>query len=247
MKRSTAARPLEGNAGLAFAGARVPKGLIVGGENARRMRAARNRHGKPNSDVLRRYFDASDTRRVASDRWVVDFPADTTPEEASLYERPWRLFERAGGVLHARADPMRIAIARLDSFLVAPLGRAPRGFVRMDSATLPGAGLCVVATDDDFLAAALKSGVFETWVAAHGGRLRVRHVTSFPFPWPPRTGRSELTRAQFELRDAAVRASTEDLDAAVAAAYGWRDIADEDDLAERLRALNSARHSPARK
>jgi hypothetical protein len=78
-------------------------------------------------------------------------------------------------------------------------------------------------------------------VAAHGGRLRVRHIASFPFPWPPRTGRSELTRAQLELRDAVVRASEDDLDETVVAAYGWSEIADEDDVASRLDALHDRR------
>jgi hypothetical protein len=241
MRRTAALRPLAENAGLAFPGARVPAGLIVGAGKAQSMLAVRNPHGKPNADVLRPYVDATGPGDTGAGRWVVDFPADTTHEEASLYEAPISVFRRAHGVLHRRADLMRIAIARLDTFLAAPLGRALHGFERFSSDTLPGSGLVVVATDDDFLAAVLQSAVFETWVSAHGGRLRVHHVASFPFPWPPRTGRSELTRAQLELRDAVVRASEDDLDEAVAAAYGWRDIADEDDLASRLKALHDTR------
>ncbi|HUG11381.1 MAG TPA: hypothetical protein VMM36_10220 [Opitutaceae bacterium] len=241
MSQTTPPRPLAENAGLAFPGAHLPAGLIVGGEKARRMLALRNRHGKANADVLRLYVDATDPGGAGAGRWVVDFPADTTHVEASLYEAPFAVLKRAHGVLHRRADPMRIAIARIDSFLAAPLGSAPRGFARIDSATLPGAGLVVVATDDDFLATVLRSGVFETWVAANGGRLRVRHVASFPFPWPPRTGRSELTRVQLELRDSVVRASPADLDTAVAATYGWRDIEDEDDLVSRLGAVYNSR------
>jgi hypothetical protein len=241
MKGKSALSPLAENAGLAFPGARVPAGLIVDGGKARRMLALRNHHGKPNADVLRPYVDATGPGGTGAGRWVVDFPADTTHEEASLYGAPFEVFKGAHGVLHRRADPMRIAIARIDTFLAAPLGRSPRGFGRFGSDTLPGAGLVVVATDDDFLAAVLQSGVFETCVAAHGGRLRVRHIASFPFPWPPRTGRSELTRAQLELRDAVVRASEDDLDETVVAAYGWSEIADEDDVASRLDALHDRR------
>jgi hypothetical protein len=241
MKQSTAARTLAENAGLASAGARVPPRLIVGGVEARRMLAARNRHGKPNADVLRPYRDAQDLHGGAPERWVVDFPADTAPEQASLYAEPWRRFVRAGGVLHARADPMRIAIARIDSYLAAPLGRVARGFARIDSATLPGAGLCVVASDDDFVAAVLQSGVFFAWVAAHGGRLRVWHIASFPFPWPPRTELGALTRGQLELRDAVIRANAAELDDAVTAAYGWRDVGDEADLVARLCGIHSVR------
>jgi hypothetical protein len=233
--------PLAENAGLAFAGARVPPRLIVDAKAAERILAARNRHGKPNADVLRPYLDAEDLRGAGAGRWIADFPADISAEEASLYSEPWRIFRRAHGVLHARADPMRIVIARLDTFLAAPLGRMPSGFARVDSSTLPGAELCVVASEDDFVAAVLQSGVFAAWVAAHGGRLRVRHVASFPFPWPPRTELGALTREQLELRDAVVRASEANLDEAVTAAYGWRDIADEDDLVTRLRALVSCR------
>lgn len=241
MKNDSTLAPLLDNAGLAFAGAHVPVGLIIGAGEAEEILAVRNRHGKPNADVLRPYVDAADARGVASGRWVVDFPADTTSEEASLYEEPWRLFAKAGGVLHERADPLRIAIARLDTFLAAPLGRAPRGFMQMDSSILSGPGLVVVATEDDFVAAILHSDVFAAWVRANGGRLRVHHVASFPFPWPPHTGRSELTRAQLELRDSVLRAGPDRLDEAVAAAYGWNEITDEEDLVSRLRSLHSSR------
>lgn len=243
MNKASRPMPLAENAGLAFAGARVAAGLIVDAESAARMLGVRNRHGKPNADVLRPYRDAGDLREAATDRWVVDFPADLSPEEASLYAEPWRIFPGAGGVLHARADPMRIAIARIEWFLAAPAGRAFRGFARIAAPALPGAGLVVVACDDDFVAAVLQSGVFAAWVASGSrrSRLRVHHVASFPFPWPPRTERGALTRGQLELRDRVVRAGDDELDAAVAAAYGWHDITFEADLVDRLQMLNHVR------
>ena len=265
--------PLAENEGLAFAGVRVRQGLIVDPDEAERMLAARNRHGKPNADVIRPYVDAEAMRMLlsggaacphdafrngqisgrvegnathlgnGSPSWIVDFPADMTPEEASLYEQPWHLWEQAGGVLHARADPMRIAVSRIEWFLAAPAGRALRGFAHFETPMLPGAGLVVIASDDDFVAAVLNSGVFDAWVHAHGGRLRVRHIASFPFPWAPRTERGALTREQLELRDRVMRASADDLDDAAAAAYGWRDIASEADLIHRLRRAHESRRS----
>jgi len=233
--------PLLENEDLAFAGAHVQPGLVMGHEEAERILATRNRHGKPNADVVRPYRDADDLRGLDSARWIVDFPADMTPEEASLYEQPWRLWVKAGGVLHARVDPMRIAVSRIEWFLVAPSRIAPRGFARLETPALPGAGLAVVASDDDFVSAVLESGVFNAWVDAHGGRLRVKHVASFPFPWPPRTELGALTREQLELRDRVIRAGGDDLDDAVAAAYGWHDIAGEADVVSHLRATHYSR------
>lgn len=251
MKRSSAAAPLSENAGIAFAGARVPPGCIVGEAAAQRMLAVRNRHGKPNADVLRPYIDAADFRdpAAAGRRWVVDFPADLTPEEASLYEEPWAVFAEAGGLLRERADLLRIAIARMDSFLAAPAGRVPRGFRRIAAPALPGAGLVVVASDDDFVGAVLQSGVFAAWVMAHGPGvpgLRVHHVDSFPFPWAPRSELGSLSRARLESRDAVIRAAGAGSDAAVASAYGWKGDIEDDEIAARLRALNASRPAAAR-
>lgn len=233
--------PLAENAGVAFPGAGVPGGCVVERPIAERMLAARNRHGKPNADVLRPYADPGDFRAGPRGRWVVDFPADLTQEEASLYGEPWKLFSASGGRLHERADPLRIAIARMGSFLAAPAARVPRGFLPMEAPTLPGAGLVVAASEDDFVCAVLQSGVFAAWVGAHGGRLRVRHVASFPFPWAPHAEFNSLSRVQVELRDAVNHAPVDNLDAAVAAAYGWKAALDEDEFVARLRALNVSR------
>ena len=70
-------------------------------------------------------------------------------------------------------------------------------------------------------------------------------VASYPFPWPPGTGLSALTAAQEEHRHAIARAirgnDAENLNAAVAAAYGWPADLEDAELLKRLGELNRAR------
>ena len=76
-------------------------------------------------------------------------------------------------------------------------------------------------------------------------------VRRFPLPWAPETLRGSLTREREERRDAVVRAwrasgggladpepegcAVEELDAAVAAAYGWPAGIEDDEALRRLR------------
>ena len=70
-------------------------------------------------------------------------------------------------------------------------------------------------------------------------------VAAFPFPWPPATLLSSLTRTQEEQRLALARAARgadhEQLNSAAAAAYGWPADLPDHELLALLSALNRSR------
>lgn len=84
------AKQLAENKGISFQGPIKVGPFDVAGELARAWLALpTNVSGRPNSDVVRPYFNASDVVRRWSDTWVIDFGVDRTAEEAAQYEAPF--------------------------------------------------------------------------------------------------------------------------------------------------------------
>lgn len=237
--------PLPENLPYAFRGERREAARIVTAAEAKRLRAARNATGKPNTDVLRDFFglgpDGSERRESA-----VDFPAEMTEAEARLYAAPFAVLARAGLPLHhaGRDDALRNALARLDRYLACPAAAAEPSFAWIEGDVLPDDSLIVWARDDDYSAAVLASRAFTRWSQRCEGDL-LAALRSFPFPWPPATALSSLSRAQEEQRFSLARAArSEDsdaIDSAMAAAYGWPAEFDDTELLARLAALHTAR------
>lgn len=133
----TTARHLAENSSACFEGIKKYGAFDVPGETARAwLRKAGNPNGRPNSDVLRSWINATDVVRNDSDTWVIDFTG-LTESSASLYEAPfhfarlmvkperakdrnaktrdqWWLYERP------RVD-MRRSLAPLNRFIVTPV------------------------------------------------------------------------------------------------------------------------------
>jgi len=236
--------PLPENLPFAFRGERIDPARVVQPAGLKRLRAARNATGKPNADVLREFIGVAPDgaeRRLA----VVDFPAAMSEAEAQLYAAPFAVLARSGTPLHSpsRNDDLRNALARLERFLAAPADEPDPAFAWIEGDVLPDDSLVVWARDDDFSAAVLASRHFALWSERRGDLLAA--LRSFPFPWPPATPLSSLSRAQEENRFALARASrSEDSDAiesALASAYGWPGDLSDDDMLARLDALHGAR------
>lgn len=216
--------PLADNHPFAFRGEAVAPARELTAATARRVLAARNPTGKPNADVLREFIGvARDGDEVR--RWTLDFPAEMTATEARLYLQPHSLLEKTGAPLATagRHSALRNALARIERFLASPAGDPEPAFTWIEGDVLPDSSLVVWARDDDFSAALLASRAFALWSgAAHDLFVALR---SFPFPWPPATALSSLSRTQEDLRfDLARAARQEDLaaiDAAASRAYGW--------------------------
>ena len=186
--------------------------------------------------------------------WAVDFPPGADERFLSEAGAAGRSFRRAGARIARRgaAAELRIALAKCDRYLATPAGNGRARWRWVPAAALPGGALIVVARDDEFLAGVLASRWLEVWRRGAGRRLDAGTVRSFPLPWAPETLRGSLTREREERRDVVVRAwraagggladfapescAAEELDAAVAAAYGWPAGLGAEEALRRLRA-----------
>jgi hypothetical protein len=233
------------NASLAFLGEAAWPPALLSEREAKKLLAAANPCGRPNSDVLRRRLAVVDDEPAES--WQIDFAAHFTAQEAALYEQPLALLQRRseGAWLNPHAQPgLRRALARVSRWLAMPAGAVAPDWRWIEDDVLPDATLLVVARDDDFTHGVLSSQAFAHWWGKHR-RQPVSAVESFPFPWLPATALSALTKTQEEQRHAIARAArsgnVEQLNAAVCAAYGWLGDLSGSELLGKLDALNHTR------
>ncbi|MDQ5979469.1 MAG: hypothetical protein QG602_2443, partial [Verrucomicrobiota bacterium] len=205
-----------------------------------------NACGRPNIDVLRGRLAVVDGEPVESCQ--LDFPEHFTAQEAALYEQPLALLKKRGGAWqNPHANPaLRRALARVSRWLALPSDADTPDWRWIEEELLPDASLLVVARDDDFTHGVLSSPAFAFWWEQHR-RQPVFAVESFPFPWPPATPLSALTKPQEEHRHAIARAirggNSAGLNHAVLTAYGWAEDIQHETLLENLAALNRLRAS----
>jgi type II restriction/modification system DNA methylase subunit YeeA len=299
----TKALRLSENANLSFMGV-TPAGSFDVPEALARswMVLPPNPNGRPNSAVLRPYFNGMDLTRRPRNVWIVDFGVGTLLEEAALYQEPFeyvvanvkpkRLQQRSTisqWWLHERPRPeMRNALSSLSRYIGTSMVSKHFLFSWIPSEVLPANLLIVVAREDDYFFGVLHSRLHELWARSLGTQLREAEsgfrytptttFETYPFPWPP--GREPAGDPRVEAIDQAVRELVEKrdawlnppdvseaelkkrtltnlynqrptwldlahrkLDAAVLDAYGWpHDLSDEEIL-ERLLALNLERVS----
>jgi type II restriction/modification system DNA methylase subunit YeeA len=172
------------------------------------LKAHNNPNGKPNTDVVRRYFNAKDVLQINQNNWIIDFGIDTTIEEAAGYELPFEYVklhvkaireqvrnprEKVYWWLHRRPAPdMRIAIQNLERFIVTPALSKYRIFVWLPNNAIPDHQLYVIARADYYFFGILHSKLHEIWALKQGTSLedRPRYTPTttfetFPFPWAP--------------------------------------------------------------
>ena len=85
----TQAKPLAENRNIAFQGIGKVGNFDILEAVAGEMLAKPNPHGKPNSDVIRRWINGTDITQRPRDVWVIDFGVDMPQTEAALYEAPF--------------------------------------------------------------------------------------------------------------------------------------------------------------
>jgi type II restriction/modification system DNA methylase subunit YeeA len=169
-----------------------------------------NPNKRPNSDVVKPWVNGSDIARRRRGMWIIDFGVDMSLGEASQYEKPfeyilknvkptrskvrvqktrdnWWIFERP-------RPGMRLALSKLDKFIVTPVVAKYRLFAFLEQPTIPDSKLTVFARDDYYFVGILHSRIHEVWTlnncAWHGVGNDPTYNTStcfdtFPFPWPP--------------------------------------------------------------
>ena len=218
----TRARRLAENAGVSFMGDIKVGPFEITREVAEAMLRQPNPHGRPNSDVIKRWMIGRDINQVSRDMWIIDFGVDMSEEDAALYEVPFeyvvanvkperiknRMPRRAERWwLHGSAAPqMRQALAGLPRYIGTSLTSRHRIFAYIDGDVLPDATIIIFARDDDYFFGVLQSRIHLAWASGTGTQLedRPRYTPTtcfetFPFPEPTDEQRTAIATAAYEL------------------------------------------------
>jgi hypothetical protein len=215
---SASALRLKENEGLCFMGTTKVGAFEIDLQTARDMLLApMNPNGRPNSDVIRRWVNASEITGRSRGLCIIDFGTEMTAQDAALYEIPFEYIkQRVKPVralnkrstyatkwwLHGEArGNLRQAIAPLSRFIATPGVSKHRVFVWIGAAVLPDHAVFAFAREDDYFFGLLHSCIHELWARSQGTQLRevesgFRYTPdstfdTFPFPYPPGTEPTE--------------------------------------------------------
>ena len=211
----TRAQRLAANSGIAFQGVTKVGDFDISEDVALAMMAQGNPHGRPNSDVIRRWINGADITQRSRNMWIIDF-GDMPLEQAALYEAPFEHInahvrpqrERSRSTisnwwLHERPRPnMQQALAPLERYIATPKVAKHRFFVWLSTEMLPSNLVIAVASDDDYMIGVLSSSVHELWARQVGSQLReagsggtytpTTCFETFPFPRPTEEQRETI-------------------------------------------------------
>ncbi len=195
---------LHHNTGISFMGVTPSGPFIVGEQTAEDWFKAPNAHGKPNSNILRPWFNGSDITGRSSNSWVIDFSQIPTEQEVALYELPFAFVRqevqearkgyKTGGKSFwkfERARPeMRSALALHTRYLARSMVGKHQFYVWFPAYILPANLVIVFADSTDFFFGCLQSKLHEVWSLKQGTRLETRPrytpttcFETFPFPF----------------------------------------------------------------
>ena len=197
------------NRGTAFVGDQKSGPFDVPGDLAREwLRLPANPNGRFNADVLKPWFNGMDVTRRPAGKWIIDFGAAMSRQEAALYEAPFthsfahvlpmRKNSKVKGISdfwwrHWRPRPeMWQALDGLLRFIATPRVAKHRLFVWLDARVCPDSATIAIARDDDTTFGILHSRFHEAWSLRLGTWLgkgndpRYTPTTTFEtFPFPP--------------------------------------------------------------
>ena len=196
----TSVAELAENKGIAFQGVKLSGPFDITGDQAREfLQTSGNPNGKPNSDVVRRFWDVDDVVGRPSDRWVIEFGVSLSETDSAQYARPFELLRRnwseetqrrkeseedelrasepkskAAWWRFQRPRPkLRKALSTVERYIVTPESSEHRIFVWGEVDALIQGSLFAIARSDDATFGLLHSRVHEIWSTAHGNRLGV--------------------------------------------------------------------------
>ena len=221
----TKARRLKENLGISFMGDTKVGPFDIPESLARRLLAAPNPHGKPNSEVVRPWVNGLDITGRPRRMWIIDFPPGISGAEAALYEAPFEYVKEhvkpkrlenkresyaAKWWIHAEPRPeMRAALVGLNRHLLTPRVTKYRFFVWVGTETLADSAVIAFARDDDYFFGVLHSRVHEVWARGTGTQLREAEsgfrytprtcFETFPFPQPTPQQKEAIAAAAEEL------------------------------------------------
>ena len=219
----TKARRLKENSGMSFIGDMKKGKFEITAEIATAMLTATgNPHGRPNSEVVRRWVNALDITGRSRNMWIIDFDMNMSEYEASKYQMPFEYvrqrvkpfrdtvrnpLERRRWWVHGRTAPdFRNAVASLQKYIATPRVAKHRLFVFLPTETLPDGAVVAIARDDEYSFGVLSSRIHEAWALHMGTQLESRprysHTATFetfPFPKPTDEQREAIAEAAREL------------------------------------------------
>ena len=166
-----------------------------------------NPNRRPNSDVLKPWFNGIDVARRPRDKWIIDFGHEMSESDAALYEAPFAyLLEHVKPTRQQnRVEMLRMfwwrhrrfvadlwrALDGLARYIATPRVAKHRLFVWCDARICPDNQLTVIARDDDTTFGILHSRFHEAWSLRLGTWLgkgndpRYTPTTTFEtFPFP---------------------------------------------------------------
>ena len=219
------AKTLEENSGLSFMGDIKVGPFEITKESADEMLRNPNPHGKPNSDVVKRWMIGRDINQRPRNMWIIDFGTNMAVDNAALYEKPFEYIRdqvkpgrdnnrdqrfRNYWWLHGRPRiEMRDTLGGLKRYIGTSMVSRHRMFAWINREVLPDATIIVFARDDDYFFGVLQSRIHLEWAAATGSQLReaqsgMRYTPTtcfetFPFPRPTEEQREAIGAAAAEL------------------------------------------------
>ena len=221
----TRAKRLVENAGISFLGDFKFGPFEIEREVAESMLSQPNPHGKPNSDVVRRWVNGRDINQTNRNMWIIDFGTNMSEADAALYEAPFEYVvanvkpDRVNNRMQTRAErwwlhgspasQMRQALEDLSRYIGTTRHSKHRMFRYIDGDVLPDSALIVFARDDDYFLGVLHSRIHTLWAEVAGSQLReaesgLRYTPTtcfetFPFPRPGEEQRTAIAAAAYEL------------------------------------------------
>ncbi len=197
---------IDANTGLSFMGITPAGPFDISSELALEWLNNPNPSGKPNSDVLRPYFNGGDLTKRVRQAWTVDFGVAMPLEIAASYEQPFGYLEKEvkpireknrraayakNWWIYAESRPsMRESLSSLGRFLATCMVAKHRMFVWLDTVSLPANVVIAFARSDDFFLGLLQCKFHTVWALKQGTRLETRPrytpttcFETFPFPF----------------------------------------------------------------
>lgn len=175
----TRAHRLAQNRGVAFIGRQKDGPVDIKGDLARDFLVSPiNPNGRPNSDVVHPWVNASAIVRNNPDKWIIDFK-EMTQSAAALYHAPFEYLklylkpirdsnrDRQRRELWWRpgrsGEDLRIALAQVHRYVITPRVSKHRIFVWMHSSVVPDSATAAIARDDYTSLGILHSRFHESW------------------------------------------------------------------------------------
>ncbi|HEX5444269.1 MAG TPA: DNA methyltransferase, partial [Pirellulales bacterium] len=221
----TQACSLKGSMHMCYMGPSKKAPFEIRDEIALRFLRAPNPDGRPNSDVVRPWWNALDLTRRDRSMWIIDFGNEMSGVDAARYESPFeyvssvvkpaRVGRRESRIVEfwwrfgRPRTEFRREMAGRQRYIATPAVAKHRLFVWLPSVVVPDQQLLAFPAGDDYLLGVLHSRAHEVWARAQGTQVREREsgfrytpttcFETFPLPEPTAEQRSVIASAAADL------------------------------------------------